>query len=73
MPPIFKALASITVWILFILGWFWLLIGGIIMPAVGRAFVAGEPPPWAFHAAWVVGVMTLTLSVCAMKLRQMLE
>ena len=73
MPPVFKALTTITAWTLFILGWLMLMIGGIIMPAIGGQFSTVEPPPWPFHAAWLGSVMTLILSVCAMKLRQMLE
>ena len=72
MSPVFKALASISAWVLFISGWVWLLIGGIITPVMAGVLFAGAPPPWTFHAAWIVGGMMLILSACAMKLRQML-
>ena len=70
MPPIFKALASITVWILFVGGCIselvttinWLVLTGFI----------GAPPLAAF-IGWGVGAGALTLAVVCMKLRQMLE
>lgn len=73
MPPIFKALASITAWTLFILGSLTLVIGVIIMPVIEGALFQGTPPPVLFWIALASAVMTLILSVCAMKLRQMLE
>ena len=65
MPPIFKALASITVWILFISG----CIATVLAP-VSR-LCAGEVFPAL--AAWVIGVTCLILAVVAMKLRKELE
>lgn len=73
MPPIFKALATITAWTLFVLGWIILLVGVLIMPGVGGVFFAGTPPPVIFWIALAAAVATLILSVAAMKLRQMLE
>ena len=73
MPQVFKALATITAWTLFILGSLILVIGVLIMPAIGGAFVPGTPPPVMFWIALASAVGTLILSVCAMKLRQMLE
>jgi len=72
MPPIFKALASITVWGLFILGWL-LLLGTNIGSAMAGAFFGAEPPPLATYLGNGVGVVSVTLSVVVMKLRQMLE
>ena len=74
MPPIYKALASITVWLLFIVGWLGVLVA--IAAAVGTytrlcpATNIGLP---AIVAAFGGGVACFILSVCAMKLRQMLE
>ncbi len=71
MPPIFKALASITVWILFIFGCLSLL-GGF-----GRTFGASvgmESPELSLVSAYFgYGILSLVLSVVTMKLRQMLE
>ena len=72
MPPIFKALASITAWALFILGWLFLL-GTNIGATVGGEFFGAEPPPLCFFLGNGVGIASLILSVCAIKLRQMLE
>ena len=71
MPPSFKALASITVWILFILGWIGVLeaIAGAVGIITGLYLASLEMTVAAFG----VGVVSLILSVCAMKLRQMLE
>jgi hypothetical protein len=68
MPPIFKALASIAAWVLFIFGLFRLLIGLIY------AFSSGPiNPPVATYYDFAVGVSSLVLSVVVMKLRKMLE
>jgi len=72
MPSIFKALASITVWILFILGCLGLLLGNI-GAAMGGAFFGAEPPPMEMYVANGLCITSLILAVCAMKLRQMLE
>ena len=70
MPPIFKALASITVWVLFIWGCITILSTTVcyyIQTGIGN------PPTLAEFMGWGVGTAELTLSVCVMKLRQMLE
>lgn len=63
MPPVFKALASITVWILFIVGCL------VILTAL--------PLPYLdFGGNWqrlAVGIASLVLAVVTMKLRKTLE
>jgi len=73
MPPIFKVLASITAWVLFISGCLGMLGGFIrlIGVATGAFLAPAEMPPIVCTLAG--GVICLILSVCAMKLRQMLE
>ena len=66
MPPIFKALATITAWVLFIFGLLSLL-GGF-----GRIF-AGSPQLGLVTAYFGFGVIGLFLSVVVMKIRKMLE
>ena len=69
MPPIFKALATITVWVLFI----W---GCVTMLSATVGYYVGigiHTPTLAVIACWGVGTAELILAVCAMKLRQMLE
>ena len=73
MPQIFKALATINAWVLFVLGWLVLLIGVIIMPSIEGALFAGTAPPILFWVALASAVGTLALSIVLMKLRQMLE
>ncbi len=71
MPQIFKALASITVWILFIFGCLSLL-GGF-----ARTFGAGagmESPELSLVSAYFgYGIVSLVLSVVTMKIRKSLE
>ena len=72
MPQIFKALASITAWTLFILGWLMLVF--VVIFAVTIPFAPETLEPWGvFDTAWVLAVITLILSVCAMKIRKGLE
>ncbi len=66
MPSIFKALASITAWVLFIFGLLSLL-GGF-----GR-IIGGSTELSLMSAYFGFGVGSLVLSVVVMKLRQMLE
>jgi hypothetical protein len=65
MPPIFKALASITAWILFINGCLAMIFSGV------DRLVGG--PPMGALAAWAVAVTSLALAVVAMRLRKGLE
>ncbi len=63
MPPIFKALTTITAWTLFVSGWLWLLVGGIITSA--GEFGGAEPPCWRFYTSWgLAGYDAHSISVC---------
>ena len=66
MSSIFKALASITVWVLFIFGAL-ALLGGFVR------VIVGSPELDMMTAYFGFGVGSLFLSVVTMKLRQMLE
>ncbi len=66
MPSIFKALASITAWVLFVFGSVSLL-GGF-----GR-IIGGSPELDLMTAYFGFGIGGLFLSVATMKLRQMME
>ncbi len=70
MPSIFKALASITAWILFIWG-----CVTILSTTVGYYVDIGisNPPTLAIFVGWVVGTVELILSVVCMRLRQKME
>ena len=72
MPQIFKALASITVWILFVLGCLTIIINLVMGTLAGEYFGAG-PPSLQTLFPLGIGVVSLALSVVCMKLRQMLE
>ena len=72
MPPIFKALATINAWTLFVVGWIALIAGyaRLIGAYAGIAEAPGLPPA---QMPLIGGFAGLTLSVVVMKLRQMLE
>ena len=69
MPPIFKALASITAWILFVWG-----CVTILSATVGYYVGVGlHSPTPAVLASWGVGTAELVLAVVVMRLRQKME
>ncbi len=72
MPSIFKALASITVWVLFIFGILALLggFGRILSASMG---VSASPELSTMTVYFGLGVVSLALSVVCMKLRHMME
>ena len=70
MPPIFKALVTIIVWVLFIKGWLSILLGTY---TVGMASMAGAAVPLVGVLECSVGIAALILAAVAAKLRQMVE
>ncbi|MBI4180764.1 MAG: hypothetical protein HY528_02430 [Chloroflexi bacterium] len=73
MPRVFKALATITVWVLFIVGLSSLIFTAIDQFTRSGGLMGGEPyhfndVAWESHA-----IFTLFLSVVAMKIRKALE
>ena len=73
MPPVFKALATITVWVLFVFGCLLLLMPSIMGTLGGILFRPGITPPLIIYIAYGLGVVSLILSVAGTKLRYMLE
>jgi high-affinity nickel permease len=71
MPQIFKALTSITVWILFIFGCLSLL-GGFAR-AFGASVGMDSPELSLVSAYFGYGIVSLFLSVIAVKIRRGLE
>jgi hypothetical protein len=67
MPQIFKALATITAWFLFIWGLILCVIDGFVFPIVGQISMTEA------SVATGLGIASLILSVVAMKLRKMLQ
>ena len=73
MPPIFKTLANITVWTLWVGSWV-LLLSTLVMGFVrGQLFSAEAVPPFSYVMFFGLAMVCAILSVCAMKLRKMLE
>ena len=68
MPHIFKGIATITIWFLFILGLVLVVVDGLVLPLVGWPITMTEA-----YFATGLGIASLILSVVAMKLRQMLQ
>lgn len=72
MPSVFKALATVTVWVLFVFGLFTLL--SAFVRIAGASFGGSEAPELKLmYAYFGFGVGSLFLSVVAMKLRKTLE
>ena len=65
MLPIFKALATIAAWALFVYGWL-AILGGFVVCGMQTTDLVG----W-FHQ--FVGIASLVLSVVVMRLRQKME
>jgi len=72
MPPIFKALASIAAWTLFIGAWLILLATSIAMGIRGDLF-SSEALGLKDAVAFALSMAGIVLSVVVMKLRHMLE
>ena len=70
MPPVFKTIINISVWILFIKG---LLIALVTIYTVSRAFMAGETLPMVGVAACGAGSFAFILTCLAAWLRQKVE
>ena len=68
MPSIFKALSTITAWILFVFGCLRLIIGLVMALSTGQQ-LASLP----VYLDFAVGIVSLTLSVVIMWLRKKLE
>ena len=71
MPPVFKALATIIVWVLFISGLL-MALSSLVIGTVGGVLWRPEIP-LLYPIVWAVSGMFGILSVVCMKLRQMLE
>lgn len=70
MPPIFKAVITISVWVLFIKGLLAAVVGCVM---TGIAIMGGDTPSIAYPAISSVGVAALILACVAAKLRQKIE
>lgn len=67
MPPIFKALITISVWVLFITGCLATITTGIM---IGSAMSAGETAPMEAVANGSAGIVAFFLACVAAWLRQ---
>jgi len=70
MPPIFKAIITISVWVLFIIGWLATITTGI---SIGSAMLAGETMPMVAVANGFAGAVAFILACVAAWIRQKVE
>jgi len=70
MPPIFKTIINISIWILFIKG---LLIALATLYTAGKAFLAGETLPMVAVASCGAGSFAFILTCVAAWLRHNVE
>jgi hypothetical protein len=73
MLPIFKALATIGAWTLFIVGWIFGLTNLIIAINKGVLFTVGAAGWAEVFAYFALAIVCITLSVVVMRLRQKME
>ena len=71
--PVFKALASISAWGLFILGWFVIVINIIMGATAGEYFNPAKVPSAETGLFAGLGLAAVVLSVVVMRLRQEME
>ena len=70
MPPVFKTVINISVWILFAKG---LLIAVATLYTAGKAFLDGEPLPMVAVAACAAGSFAFILACVAVWLRKKVD
>ncbi len=70
MPPIFKTIISISVWLLFIKG---LLLIPVTFYTFGQAFLNGEPTPMVGVMACAGGTFALLSACCAAWIRKVAD
>lgn len=56
MPQIFKALVTVTIWLMFITAWLAILMPFILGGIVGGGFFSGEPPPMNVFVAVALSI-----------------
>ncbi len=73
MVTIFKVLASITAWILFI-GGLATLVSVLLMTYLsGQLYLVGSPPPMEFYVGLGISAITLAAAAYVMQVRKLLE
>ena len=73
MPQIFKALASIMAWILFI-GGLIMLVSVLLMTALsGQLYSVDSPPPMEYYVGLGIATIIFAAAAYTMKVRKMLE
>ena len=72
MPQIFKALASITAWVLFVLAWV-IGLSSFISGVVTGGLYGTEPPPMELPVFFALSLAFAFLAVVVMRMRQKME
>ena len=72
MPQIFKALASVMAWVLFINSWV-IGLSALMMGIVTGCLYGSEPPPMVLPVFFALSIASGVLAVVVMRLRQKME
>jgi hypothetical protein len=70
MPPIFKAVISVSVWLLFAKG---ILIAPVTVYTFSQAFLNGEPTPMAGVVSCAAGTLALVSACIAAWIRKIVD
>lgn len=70
MPPVFKTIISVSIWILFIKG---LLIASVTIYTLSRAYLAGETTPMVGVAACAAGTFAFGMTCVAALIRKKVD
>jgi hypothetical protein len=70
MPPVFKTIVNVSVWILFIKG---ILLALVTFYTFGRAYLNGEGTPIVGIASCAAGTFAFTMTCIAVWIRRKLE
>jgi len=73
MPSVFKTLATIGAWTLFIAGWLFALVNLVIAIITGALFTVGAEGWLEVFAYFVLAIVCIPLSVVVMRMRQKME
>ncbi len=73
MPSVFKTLATIGAWTLFIAGWLFALVNLVIAIITGVLFTVGAEGWLEVFAYFVLAIVCIPLSVVVMRMRQKME
>jgi len=72
MPPVFKSLATITAWAIWIISWI-IGLSTFVMGIISGALYGPGPLPMVYPVFFAVALAYAVLAVVVMRLRQKME